>query len=87
MPYKAIVVKYLPWTGTKPARYKAVTEGKSCVVSVNAYESTDEAQAAAATKLGTSLHWSGIYVKGTLPNGHAVFVVADPFDKYGRITL
>ena len=87
MPYKAIVVKYLPWTETKPARYKAFTEGKSCIASMSDYDDADEAQAAAAIKLGTSLHWSGIYVKGTLPNGHAVFVVADPFDKYGRITL
>lgn len=88
MSHKAILVKYLPFTNSKPARVKAIVHRSlSITVSVSEYGSNDEARLAAAQALAENLSWRGKYIKGTLPNGDTVFVEEDTLDTFGSFTL
>lgn len=67
---KAIQVKYLHPTETKPARWKAMAEGVPHTI-VGAYLGTPET---AAKCLAEKYNWSTNLIAGQLPNGDYVFV-------------
>ena len=71
---KAIQVKYLPWTETKPARYKAWAEGgNSITISANSVPDGVEPYYHAALRLCDKMKWSFDIVGGGLPNGDYAF--------------
>jgi hypothetical protein len=71
---KAIQVKYLPWTETRPARYKAWTEGgNSITVSASGIPDGRDPWLFAATALCQKMNWSDNIVGGGLPNGDYAF--------------
>ena len=70
---KAIVVKYLPATNTKPSRVKASVEGLPA--KTIGYHSADGCPyREAATQLAKELEWSGRLVEGDIQSGVKVFV-------------
>lgn len=73
---KAIEVKYLPCTNTKPGRYAATAEGGNRhVQSVSCDDLTTlQQEATAAYALAARLDWRGVWIAGTLPNCNTVFV-------------
>lgn len=75
---KAIQVKYLGPTNTKPARVYAWAEGGLCVIlSWDHALNGDENKRRAAEALINKLHWrTEISGFGYLPNGDAVFTLA-----------
>lgn len=73
---KAIQVKYLPATNTKPTRLKAWAEGGNSAVVSKSYE-LDEVDnyKVAAKALMDKLGWHHQIVGGGLPNGNYCFVM------------
>jgi hypothetical protein len=70
---KAIVVKYLGATNTKPARLKVTCEGvKSKVFSRSSLES-DRPYREAAHLFCVERGWPGQLAEGVLPNGSYVY--------------
>ena len=75
---KAILVKSLPTTNTKPARLVATDEGgHEIIVTRHDFNSTARAFAPAAIALAEQLVWSGTLIAGSLPDGSYCFVFAD----------
>lgn len=70
---KAICVKYLPWTNTKPARLKAYIKGHHfIVIHDDRLKEKDVAQL-----LMDKLEWDDLKIigEGTLPNEEIVFLL------------
>lgn len=76
---KAIETKRLGWTNTKPARIVAFAEGGNRhVQSVSCDDLTTlQQEACAAYNLAGKLHWHGVWIAGSLPNGNTAFVNID----------
>ena len=71
---KAIQVKYMPATNTKPSRWKAMAEGVSSVYVAYNYSDRDGGAYHAAWLLCEKYGWQGdTMVSGGLPNGDWVF--------------
>ena len=79
---KAITVKYLPWTATKPSRVKA-TIGKTSVT-LTCSTTEGDAYDEAARQLASKLKWTLPIVKGETHDGQTVYV---PMDDSNVITL
>lgn len=76
---KAIEVKYLGATNTKPARIVAFAEGGNRLTISRCGDLVDSQWAAfAASELAKRLDWHGVWVSGYLPNRNTVFVNLDP---------
>lgn len=76
--YQTIEVKSLPWTNTKPRRFKAISQFKSITWSLSKFAPhMNDADCAIfiAEALATQLGWSGKYHGGVLRNGNWVFVI------------
>lgn len=71
---KAIQVKCLPATDTKPRRWKAIAEGVPHII-VGSYDATARD---AALLLCEKYNWGRDLIEGGLPNGDLVFVFAHP---------
>lgn len=73
---QAIVVKWLGPTTHKGSRFKATAAGRGRSVTVaRLYNlSADENEEHAARALCERLGWAWNHVRGTLPDGNAVFV-------------
>lgn len=69
---KAILVKYLPATNTKPARAKAIADGVKPVIHATCGDFEGAAKAA-AYELCETYGWGTKLVSGGLPNGDIVF--------------
>jgi hypothetical protein len=78
--FKAIEVRYLGATNTKPARYRARAGGQQ-VIKTYDFTGGDKEAAEAAQALAEKLGWRGQYFGGQLENGDRVYVVADELDK------
>ena len=76
---KAIVVKYLAVTNTKPSRYKAYIQGHSVTVSTYDVEETWEKtpRRIVAEMLMEKLGWDDLEIAGNgmLPNGETAFIL------------
>lgn len=71
---KAIQVKYLPATNTKPSRLKAMAEGvKPLVRTFNGDWASNNPFHEIAVALCKREEWSGDLCSGGLPNGDRVF--------------
>lgn len=81
---RAIAVKFLPWTESKPSRLKAYSgQGRGRVSLTASKDGLELApdfrhspECTLAMRLARQFGWSGQLVSGTLPNGEAVFVFA-----------
>ena len=72
---KAIQVKYLPATETKPSRIKAFIKGHSVTRSFD-YEFNDGGCENVARELIKKLEWHVLGLnRGELPNGDTVFIL------------
>jgi hypothetical protein len=72
---KAIQVKYLPATETKPSRIKAFIKGHSVTRSFD-YEHNDGGMKNVAHELVEKLEWNVLsMIQGELPSGDTVFVI------------
>lgn len=67
---KAITVKYLPPTNTKPTRIKVQAEGVPHLI----FDSNSTTPLQAAQRLCIKFGWGTDLIEGTLPNGDLVFV-------------
>jgi hypothetical protein len=71
---KAILVRYMPATNTKPSRWKATAEGgHSHTISYGSADSQDKGAAQAAVELARKVGWKGELIGGGLPNGDHCF--------------
>ena len=71
--YKAIHVRYLKPTNTKPARYIARANGVRHIMQRD-YSQGDYEIARCAYELADRLGWVGLWRAGTMPDGSSVFV-------------
>lgn len=73
---KAIEVKWLGCTNSRPARLVAFAEGQNRHVQSTSCgdETTLQQEASAAYALADRLRWNGVWVAGHIANGNAVFV-------------
>lgn len=81
---KAILIKCLPATDTKPRRFKATAQGVEAVLSGDLHNDACPYQHA-AMRLAVKHNWRGVWSIGELPNGDRVAVQhANPtsFDNY-----
>ena len=69
---KAITVKHLPATNTKPSRIKVQAEGVPHLI----FDSNSTTPRQAAERLCVKFGWPTDLIEGTLPNGDLVFVFA-----------
>ena len=67
---KAITVKHLPPTDTKPRRLKVQAEGVPHLI----FDSNSTTPRQAAERLCIKFGWGTDLIEGTLPNGDLVFV-------------
>lgn len=78
---KAIVVKHLPHTGTRPSRYKASDlDGNSVTISSSS-TTTDYPEQEAAQALCAKMNWSGSLAGGETKRDH-VFVFVPHLDNF-----
>lgn len=70
---KAIVVKYIGPSSTKPSRLKATAEGGHSLTTSFDHSDSDPYKAL-ALQLAIKLDWRGTYHGGTLPTGERVYV-------------
>lgn len=73
---QAIQVKYLPVTNHRGARLKAFVGADSVIINRNYEVDIDVDEAKAAEMLAHKLQWTGEFIRGALPNGNIVFVIA-----------
>lgn len=73
---KAIVVKYIGATNTRPSRLKATAEGVPSITRGYDYASDDHGKRRIAQDLCDKYKWKGELIEGGLPNGDTVFVFA-----------
>lgn len=73
---QAIQVKYLSVTNQRGARLKAFVGADSVIINRNYEVDIDVDEAKAAEMLAHKLQWTGEFIRGTLPNGNIVFVIA-----------
>lgn len=71
---QAITTKVLPATYHRPMRCKATAQAGSVTISVDQYESTNEAHGEAAKALCLKFGWVGCLAMGTTHKGDNVFV-------------
>ena len=76
---KAILVKVLPATNTKPTRLKAIAEGvQSIIRSANGDWGYEKDAARVARELCAKYEWNWPIASGQLANGDHVFCFVEP---------
>lgn len=73
---QAIQVKYLSATNHRGVRLKAFVNADSVTISRDYSLDLAGNEAKAAEMLAQKLWWTGEFIRGTLPNGEVVYVIA-----------
>lgn len=80
--YQTITVKYIGWTNTKPARYKATCNAKSITWSLSKFPATmhknSDCAILIAKELAKQMKWEGKWHGGVDNKGQYQFVVECP---------